>query len=130
MVVVRGTSAAPLEGKVALVTGGGRGIGKGYAVELARRGASVVINYNISAAAAEKTVQEIKNLGGMALALKANVTSMAEVSKMFEDAVKHFGRMDIVRLTYSSQVLLVLTWLAMSRLSLTAVLKSLCQRRK
>jgi NAD(P)-dependent dehydrogenase (short-subunit alcohol dehydrogenase family) len=130
MVFVRGTSAAPLEGKVALVTGGGRGIGKGYAVELARHGASVVINYNSSAAAAEKTVQEIKNLGGMALALKANVTSIAEVSKMFEDAVKHFGRMDIVRLTYSSQVLLVLTWLAMSRLSLTAVLKSLCQRRK
>lgn len=55
MVVLRGTSATPLEGKVAFVTGGGRGIGKGYAMELARHGASVVINYNTSAIAAEKT---------------------------------------------------------------------------
>lgn len=93
-----GQTLPPLSGKVALITGGGRGIGKGYAVDLAKHGASVVINYGHSAAAAEETVREIKNFGGEALALRADVTSVAEVSKMFEKAVQHFGKMDIVSL--------------------------------
>jgi NAD(P)-dependent dehydrogenase (short-subunit alcohol dehydrogenase family) len=86
-----------LSEKVALITGGGRGIGKGIATELARHGASVVITYQNSATAAGQTVMEIKRAGGEALALQADVRSVAEVTKMFEDAVKHFGRMDIVR---------------------------------
>lgn len=99
MVYLRETpTPTPLEGKVALITGGGRGIGKGYAVDLAKNGASVVINYGHSATAANETVQEIKKLGREALALQADVTSVAEVSRMFEKAVQHFGRMDIVRL--------------------------------
>jgi 5,10-methylene-tetrahydrofolate dehydrogenase/methenyl tetrahydrofolate cyclohydrolase len=85
-----------LRGKVALITGGSRGIGKGIAMELAREGASIAINYCRNAAAAEETVKEIEELGVGALAVKADVTSVAEIAQMFEDAAKHFGRIDIV----------------------------------
>ena len=90
------TSHLPLEGKVALVTGSGRGIGKGIALELAKYGASVVINYAHSDSAALETVHEIKEMGGQALPLRADLTMVTAVTKMFQDAVDHFGRMDIV----------------------------------
>ena len=87
---------ATLDGKVALITGSGRGIGKGIALELASRGASIVINYANTAKGAEDTVAEIEALGSKAIAIKANVTKVAEVQKLFKEAVAHFGHIDIV----------------------------------
>lgn len=87
-----------LTGKVAVVTGSGRGIGKETALELARRGAKVVINYANSDAAAEKVVQEIKGMykGADAIAIKANVANVSETIELMDKAVEHFGKLDIV----------------------------------
>ena len=85
-----------LAGKVALITGSGRGIGKGMALELALRGASIVINYAKSADKANQVVKEIIKLGSKAIAIKADVSVPEETFKMFEQAVAHFGHLDIV----------------------------------
>lgn len=85
-----------LDGKVALVTGSGRGIGASIAVELARNGAKVVVNYSRANGPAEKVVQAIKALGSDAIAIKADVSNVQETIRLFEEAVKHFGRLDIV----------------------------------
>ncbi len=85
-----------LDGKVALVTGSSRGIGAAMAVELARCGAKIVINYANSAGPAEKVVQEIKSLGSDAIALKADVSQVKQTVQLFDEAVKHFGQLDIV----------------------------------
>ena len=87
-----------LTGKVALVTGSGRGIGKETALELARRGAKVVINYANSDSAAEKVVQEIKGMykGADAIAIQANVANVSETIELMDKAVEHFGKLDIV----------------------------------
>ncbi|KAK3292974.1 uncharacterized protein B0H64DRAFT_203858 [Chaetomium fimeti] len=90
--------SASLEGKVALVTGAGRGIGKGIALELARRGASVIVNYVSSAGPAQEVVQEIvsyKN-GARAIAIQADVSKVSEIDRLFAEAKKAFGRIDIV----------------------------------
>jgi len=84
-----------LEGKVAVVTGSGRGIGKEMALELARRGAKVAVNYANSSEAAEKVVQEIKAMGSDAIAIKANVANVAETIKLMDEVVAHFGKLDI-----------------------------------
>lgn len=89
-------AARPFAGKVALVTGSGRGIGKGIALELGRRGASVVINYSSSAQAAEEVVAELAGLGSKGIALKADISKPAEVVSLFDRAVAYFGRMDFV----------------------------------
>jgi len=85
-----------LAGKVALITGSGRGIGKGMALELATRGASVVINYAKSADKAQEVVKEILKLGSKAIALQADVSKPDEIFRLFEQAITHFGRLDIV----------------------------------
>jgi len=85
-----------LEGKNALVTGSGRGIGKEMALELARRGANIVVNYANSAEAAEKVVADIKAMGRDAIAIKANVANVDETIRMFEEAKAHFGKLHIV----------------------------------
>lgn len=85
-----------LEGKVALVTGSGRGIGKEMALELARRGADIVVNYANSADAAEAVVKQIKDLGRDAIAIKANVANVDETIRLFEEAKAHFGKLHIV----------------------------------
>lgn len=85
-----------LDGKVALVTGSGRGIGAAMATELARRGAKVVVNYANSADAANKVVESIKKNGGEAIALKADVGEVAQTTKLMDQAVEHFGQLDIV----------------------------------
>jgi len=84
-----------LEGKVAVVTGSGRGIGREVALELARRGAKVVVNYANSSEGADGVVQEIKKMGSDAIAVKANVANVAETAKLFDEAVKHFGKVHI-----------------------------------
>lgn len=66
------------------------------ALELARRGANVVVNYANSSEAAEKVVEEIKALGRDAIAVKANVANVSETIEMFAQAKKHFGKLHIV----------------------------------
>ena len=84
-----------LDGKVALVTGSGRGIGAAIAIQLARLGAKVVVNYANSVEHAEKVVAEIKNLNSDAIALRADVRDVSQTAKLFDDAVAHFGHLDI-----------------------------------
>jgi 3-oxoacyl-[acyl-carrier protein] reductase len=86
----------PFVGKVALVTGAGRGIGRGIALELGRRGASVVINYASSVKSAEAVVAELAELGSKAVAIKADISKPEEVVSLFDRAVEHFGRIDFV----------------------------------
>jgi 3-oxoacyl-[acyl-carrier protein] reductase len=88
--------ARPFAGKVALITGAGRGIGKGIALELARRGANVVVNYGSSAKAAEGVVSEVTELGAKGLALQADISKPHEVVALFDKAVEHFGALDFV----------------------------------
>ena len=90
------THKARLDGKVALVTGSGRGLGTGIAVELGSRGTPVVANYAKSASAAEKVVADIESFGSKAIAIQADVSKTPEVSKLFNEALVHFGRLDIV----------------------------------
>ncbi|KAK7529769.1 ESC reductase [Phyllosticta citribraziliensis] len=90
-----GVPSWSLEGKVAVVTGSGRGIGKAMALELARRGAKVVVNYANSVDAAQAVVDEIKKMGSDAIAIKANVANVSETVQLFDQAVKHFGKLDI-----------------------------------
>jgi len=85
-----------LEGKVALVTGSGRGIGKEMALELARRGADIVVNYANSSAAAESVCDEIRKMGRKAIAIKANVSNVSETIQLFKEAKEHFGKLHIV----------------------------------
>ncbi len=89
-------NAKKLEGKVAVVTGSSRGIGKAIALEFARNGAKVVVNYIKSKEEAEKVVGEIKKIGWGAVAIMADVSDEKQVKKMFEEAVKKFGRIDIL----------------------------------
>ena len=92
------------DGRTAIVTGAGAGLGKSHALELARRGANVVVNdlggavdgSGGSMSAAETVAQEIKAAGGEAIAHGANVTRAEEVADMVESAVKAFGKVDIL----------------------------------
>ncbi|KAH8678866.1 tetrahydroxynaphthalene reductase [Tricladium varicosporioides] len=86
----------PYAGRVALITGSGKGIGRGMALELAARGASVVVNYSKSSGPAEDTVKEIIKGGSKAIAIKADVSKPAEIVTLFDEAMKHFGRLDFV----------------------------------
>lgn len=85
-----------LDGKIALVTGSGRGIGAAMAVELGRCGAKVVINYANSRESAEKVVAEIKSLGSDAVAVQADVRDVTQTTKLMDEAFRHFGGLDIV----------------------------------
>ena len=85
-----------LQDKVAVVTGSSRGIGRAIALELARRGASVVINYNTSAEAAAEVVEAIEAEDGRALAVQADVGDFDEAAELIEAAVDTFGRIDIL----------------------------------
>lgn len=85
-----------LQGKTALVTGASKGIGGGIANELAARGAAVIVNYAHDRDGAEAVVNTIKNAGGHAMAIQADVTKSADVSRLFDQATKAFGLIDIV----------------------------------
>ncbi|KAF3011444.1 hypothetical protein E8E14_000822 [Neopestalotiopsis sp. 37M] len=85
-----------LDGKVALVTGSGRGIGAAMATELGRAGAKVIVNYANSKESAEKLVEEIKKLGTDAVALQADVSKVPQTVRLFDEAVKVWGGLDIV----------------------------------
>lgn len=85
-----------LKGKVALVTGGGRDVGREIALTLAAEGATVAVNYNSSATEAQAVVDEIKKAGGNAKAYRANVGNYAEVKSMIDTLVQDFGSIDIL----------------------------------
>ncbi|MDO8569038.1 MAG: 3-oxoacyl-ACP reductase family protein [Dehalococcoidales bacterium] len=83
-----------LAGKVAVVTGSARGLGKAMAVRLAREGAAVVVN-DLNQADMDKTVGEIQGAGGKAVAIKADVTKRAEIRDMVKTTIDKFGKIDI-----------------------------------
>lgn len=85
-----------LNDKVAVVTGGSRGIGRGIALDLAGHGAKVVVNYNASADAAEAVVAEIQDLGGAAAAVQADVSDFEAAQNLIKSAIDTFGHIDIV----------------------------------
>lgn len=85
-----------LTGKIALVTGASRGIGRGIALCLAKQGANVAVNYHSSEEEAQAVVQEIENLGVRAITVKANVASKPEVEAMAGRVKEEFGRLDIL----------------------------------
>jgi len=85
-----------LENKVALVTGGSRGIGRAIALELAGRGAAVVVNYHQSAEAAEAVVRQIQAAGGRAAAFQADVSDFKQAEALVKFAVETFGDLSIL----------------------------------
>lgn len=89
-------SDKPLSGKVALVTGGTRGIGAAITRHLAAAGASVAISYSASADKAAALVRELESRGTRALALRADQADAAQVSKLVRDVVEELGRLDIL----------------------------------
>ena len=85
-----------LNGKVAVITGAGRGIGRAIALHFAESGAKVVINYRSSIAQVEELLSLIKNAGGEAIAVQADISKEDEAKKLLEEAVKNFGRLDVI----------------------------------
>ncbi len=85
-----------LENKIAVVTGAGRGIGRGIALALAREGAMVVVNYNGSKERAEEVVRTIEEAGGKAAAIQCNISDFEAAKEFFANVVKEYGRIDIL----------------------------------
>ncbi len=93
---LRGKEMVQLNGKVAIVTGGAKGIGKAITVALAQEGAKVVINYNSSKEAAENLVNELGKEGHDVYAVQADVSKVEDANRLVEEAVNHFGKVDIL----------------------------------
>lgn len=87
---------AQLTDRVALVTGGSRGIGRGIALELAKRGAAVIVNYNASAESAQEVVKAIEAAGGKAQAVQADVSILADAERLVKAATESYGKLDIL----------------------------------
>ena len=85
-----------MEGKVAVVTGASRGIGKAIAVKLASKGATVVINYNGSRERAEEVKNEVESAGGKAIIIQCNVADFDACKEFIETVIKEQGRIDIL----------------------------------
>lgn len=85
-----------LENKVAVVTGSSRGIGKAIAIEFAREGCDVVINYLRSASSAREVANFIEGLGRKAVVVRADVSSKSDVRRLFSRVVSEFGEVDIL----------------------------------
>ena len=88
--------AGALDGQVAVVTGASRGIGRACALELARHGAQVVVNYVANADAAEETRDAIHELGGTVVLVKADISDADSASDLIETAVEELGKVDIL----------------------------------
>ena len=85
-----------LEGKAAMVTGAGRGVGRAIALALAKEGADVLVNYSSSEGPAMEVVREIERMGRKAMAYQADVANEQAVIGMFEAAIGKFGKLDIL----------------------------------
>jgi len=85
-----------LKGKVAVVTGGSRGIGRAICLELAEAGADVVVNFAQSEEAAQEVVKEVEKMGRQALSVRANVANCEEARSLIETTIARFGRIDIL----------------------------------
>ncbi|MBX7214462.1 MAG: 3-oxoacyl-[acyl-carrier-protein] reductase [Thermoflexales bacterium] len=85
-----------LENKIALVTGASRGIGRAIALDLAARGATVAVNYNASAAAAQEVVDAITAAGGRAMAIQADVSRFEAAQALVKAVTDAYGRLDIL----------------------------------
>ena len=85
-----------LAGKVAVITGASRGIGRATAERLARDGASVVINHAVSDEEAKAAVREIEMQGGKAIAIQADIARLDDIARLFREAVARLGRLDIM----------------------------------
>ena len=91
-----------LEGKTAIVTGGGRDIGRACALRLAKDGARVVINYHSSSEGADSAVKEITSMGGKAFAKQGDMTKQTDVEALIGEAQKEFG--EALMCSFTSQV--------------------------
>src|SRR6201996_5993840 len=85
-----------LKNKVALITGSARGLGKAIAERYAAMGADIVINYSRDKASADEVVSNIKAMGARVIAVQADVSKVAEIARLFDEAKKAFGKIDIV----------------------------------
>ena len=85
-----------LAGQVALVTGAGKRLGKAIALHLAREGAAVVVHYNASQHEAQQVVEEIRQLNRRAIAVQADLASVAQIKQLFAQTEKEYGRLDIL----------------------------------
>lgn len=85
-----------LEGKIALVTGSSRGIGRAIALELGKKGVNIAVNYAGNEQKAEEVVQELHDLGVKAIKIRANVANEQDVKAMIKEVTKEFGRLDIL----------------------------------
>ncbi len=86
----------PLEGRIALVTGGSRGIGRGCALALAEAGADVAVNYREREDAARETCSAVENLGRRAFPVQADVSRSSEVARMMKEVEQNLGNIDIL----------------------------------
>lgn len=85
-----------LNGKIAVITGAGRGIGRAIALQFAEFGAKVVLNYRSSIAQVEELLQAINNAGGEAIAVQADISKNEDAKSLIDTAVKQYGRIDIL----------------------------------
>src|SRR5688500_16162390 len=85
-----------LEGKIALITGSSRGIGRAIALRLARDGAEIVVHYNTGATAAADVRAKIDTLERRAHLIQAEVSRVAEVQRLVAEAIAHFGKLDLL----------------------------------
>jgi NAD(P)-dependent dehydrogenase (short-subunit alcohol dehydrogenase family) len=86
----------PLSGRVALVTGSAKRLGRAVALRLAEQGADIVIHYRASGVEALSAVAEIEKLGCRAVAIGADLNVVSEIRRLFDETTKHFGRLDIL----------------------------------
>ncbi|MER6121936.1 SDR family oxidoreductase [Streptomyces sp. NPDC001795] len=84
-----------LTGKTAVITGSARGIGRAIALRYASLGANIVVNYSSDKDSAQATAAEIENLGRQAITVQADVSSVADIRQLFDEAVARFGQIDI-----------------------------------
>ena len=89
------TEPLPFQGKIALVTGSGRGIGRAIALHLARSGADVIVNFFRNRAPAEQTLAEVEQMGRRALLVKADVGDLDDLGRLFDEVEAAFGGLDI-----------------------------------
>jgi enoyl-[acyl-carrier protein] reductase III len=94
-----------LSGKTALITGSGRGIGRGIALALAARGCNVTINYMRKRETAEETAAAVEAAGGRAIAVKANMANEADIHRLVDETVSAFGGVDIFVANAASGIL-------------------------